>query len=87
MQAGIAAAGDGGIPVYARAYDGGAAEVSQVTGAMTELKKIAGARTFLLIGDSKLISYDNVAAIAGAGVHVPGPRVQNVCEGRRAGRL
>jgi transposase len=67
VQAGIAAAGDGGIPVYARAYDGGAAEVSQVTGAMTELKKIAGARTFLLIGDSKLISYDNVAAITGQG--------------------
>ncbi len=67
VQAGIAAAGDGGIPVYHRAYDGGAAEVSQVTGAMTALKKIAGARKFLLIGDSKLISYDNVAAIRGAG--------------------
>jgi hypothetical protein len=61
----VAAAGDGGIPVHHRAYDGGAAEVSQVTGAMTELKKIAGAKTFLLIGDSKLISYDNVAAITG----------------------
>jgi transposase len=67
IQAGIAAAGDGGIPVYHRAYDGGAAEVSQVTGAMTVLKKIAGTRTFLLIGDSKLISYDNVAAITGKG--------------------
>jgi hypothetical protein len=67
IQAGIAAAGDGGIPVYHRAYDGGAAEVSQVSGAMTELKKIAGAKTFLLIGDSKLISYDNVAAITGKG--------------------
>ncbi|MGH3410063.1 MAG: IS1634 family transposase [Streptosporangiaceae bacterium] len=66
IQAGIAAAGDGGIPVYHRAYDGGAAEVSQVTGAMTALKKIAGTRTFLLIGDSKLISYDNVAAVAKA---------------------
>ncbi len=63
VQAGIAAAGDGGIPVYARAYDGGAAEISQVTGAMKALKKIAGAKTFLLVGDSKLISYDNVAAI------------------------
>jgi transposase len=63
IQAGIAAAGDGGIPVYHRAYDGGAAEVSQVTGAMTALKKIAGTRTFLLIGDSKLVSYDNVAAV------------------------
>jgi transposase len=67
IQAGIAAAGDGGIPVYHRAYDGGAAEVSQVTGAMTALKKIAGPRTFLLIGDSKLVSYDNVAAVAGKG--------------------
>ena len=55
--------GDGGIPVYDRAYSGGDAEVSQVTGAMTALQKIAGAKTFLLIGDSKLISYDNVAAI------------------------
>jgi len=63
IQAGIAAAGDGGIPLYHRAYDGGAAEVSQVTGAMTALKKIAGTRTFLLIGDSKLVSYDNVAAV------------------------
>jgi hypothetical protein len=34
---------------------------------MTELKKIAGTKTFLLIGDSKLISYDNVAAIPGEG--------------------
>ena len=67
IQAGIAAAGDGGIPVWHRAYDGGAAEVSQVTGAMTALKKIAGAKTFLLIGDSKLISYDNAAAITGKG--------------------
>jgi hypothetical protein len=37
-----------------------------VTGAVTALKKIAGARKFLLVGDSKLISYDNVAAIGGA---------------------
>jgi transposase len=65
IQAGIAASGDAGNPLYHRAYDGGAAEVSQVSGAMTELKKIAGTRTFLLIGDSKLISYDNVAAVTG----------------------
>ena len=34
---------------------------------MTALKKIAGAKKFLLVGDSKLISYDNVAAIGKAG--------------------
>ena len=34
---------------------------------MTALKKIAGPRAFLLIGDSKLVSYDNVAAVTGQG--------------------
>jgi hypothetical protein len=67
IQAGIAAASDGGIPVYARAYSGGDAEISQVTGAMNALQKIAGTKKFLLVGDSKLISYDNVAAIGKAG--------------------
>ncbi|MGH3403571.1 MAG: hypothetical protein ACRDRJ_13895, partial [Streptosporangiaceae bacterium] len=73
IQAGIAAAGDGGIPACHRACDGGAAEVSQVSGAMTALKKIAGTRTFLLIGDSKLISCDNVAAAGGQGCTFPAP--------------
>ncbi len=35
IQAGIAASSDGGIPVFTHAYSGGAAEISQVTGAMT----------------------------------------------------
>src|ERR1019366_5305867 len=56
-----------------RAYDGGAAEVSQVTGAMTALQEIAGERTFLLAGDSKLISYPNVRDMAGAKVTFIGP--------------
>src|SRR6516164_5111888 len=63
VQTGLAVSGDGGIPVFHRAYDGGAGEVAQVTGAMTALKKIAGPRTFLLVGDSKLISYTNTAAM------------------------
>ncbi len=67
IQAGIAASTDGGIPVFTRAYSGGAAEISQVAGAMNGLKKIAGAKKFLLVGDSKLISYNNVAAIGKAG--------------------
>ncbi len=64
IQTGLAVAADGGIPVFHHAYDGGAGEVAQVTGAMTALKKIAGPRTFLLVGDSKLISYANAAAMA-----------------------
>jgi hypothetical protein len=63
IQTGLAVSGDGGIPVFHRAYDGGAGEVAQVTGAMTALKQIAGPRAFLLVGDSKLISYANAAAM------------------------
>ena len=49
IQAGLAVAADGGIPVSRHAYDGGAGEAAQVTGAMTALKKIAGPRAFLLV--------------------------------------
>jgi len=73
IQTGLAVSGDGGIPVFHRAYDGGAGEVAQVTGAMTALKKIAGPRTFLLVGDSKLISYTNAAAMNAQGVGFVAP--------------
>jgi transposase len=64
VQTGLAVSGDGGIPVFHRPYSGGAAEVAQVVGAMTALEKVAGPRPFLLVGDSKLISYTNAAAMA-----------------------
>lgn len=51
-----------------RAHHGGAREIAQVTGAMEALRKLAGLRTFLMVGDSKLISYDNVHALIKAGV-------------------
>ena len=62
-----------GIPVFHRPYSGGAAEVAQVAGAMTALKQIAGPRPFLLVGDSKLISYTNAVAMnaGGAGFVAP----------------
>jgi transposase len=68
IQAGLAVTGDGGVPVFHQAFGGGAGEVSQVVGAMTSLQNIAGERDFLLVGDSKLISYGNVAAMTAAGV-------------------
>ena len=68
IQAGLAVTGDGGVPVFHRAYDGGAGEVAQVVGAMTELQKIATPRDFLLVGDSKLVSYNNVSAMLASGV-------------------
>src|SRR6266446_6353187 len=73
IQTGLAVAADGGIPVFHHAYDGGAGEVAQVTGAMTALKQIAGPRPFLLAGDSKLISYANAAAMTAQGVGFVAP--------------
>jgi transposase len=73
IQAGLAATADGGIPVFHRAYDGGAGEVAQVVGAMTALKKMAAPREFLLIGDSKLVSYNNVSAMIASGVEFIAP--------------
>src|SRR5271166_5201912 len=73
IQTGLAVSGDGGIPVFHRAYDGGAGEVAQVTGAMTALQQIAGPRRFLLVGDSKLISYTNAAAMNAQGVGFAAP--------------
>ena len=68
IQAGMAVAADGGIPVFHRAYDGGAGEVAQVVDTMNGLRTLAGPRSFLLVGDSKLISYTNVTAMNDAEV-------------------
>jgi len=70
VQTGLAVTGDhdGGVPIFHRAYDGGAGEVAQVIGAMTALKRLAGRRRLLLVGDSKLISYPNLAAMIAAEV-------------------
>lgn len=73
VQTGLAVTGDGGIPVFHRAYDGGAGEVAQVVGAMEALEKLAGERRFLLVGDSKLISYTNLRAFFDAGVSFVAP--------------
>jgi len=56
------------VPIFHRAYDGGAGEVAQVIGAMTSLKQLAGRRRLLLVGDSKLVSYPNLAAMLDAKV-------------------
>jgi transposase len=68
VQTGLAVSGDGGVPVWHRAFDGGAGEVAQVVGAMEGLKALAGARKVLLVGDSKLISRGNILAMTTAKV-------------------
>jgi hypothetical protein len=61
------------VPVFHRAYHGGAGEIAQVTGAMESLRKLAGPRTFLMVGDSKLVSYPNLSALIEAEVEFIAP--------------
>jgi len=73
VQTGLAVTGEGGVPVFHRAYDGGAGEVAQVAGAMRALRGLAGPRRFLLVGDSKLVSYANLRDLLAAGVDFIAP--------------
>lgn len=77
IQTGIAVSGDGGVPVFHRAFDGGAGEVSQVVPAMQALQKLAGPARTLMIGDSKLVSYPNLAAMDKAKVAFIAPASKN----------
>jgi Domain of unknown function (DUF4277) len=61
VQAGIAVAADGGVPVFHRAFDGGAGEVGQVIPMMKAMQAMAGLQRLLIVGDSKLVSYANLA--------------------------
>jgi transposase len=87
LQAGLAVAADGGIPVFHHAYDGGAGEVAQVIGAMTALKQLAAQRRFLLVGDAKLVSRDNLAAIGRAQVRFIAPASKAYVPATRLGAL
>jgi transposase len=73
VQTGLAVTGDGGIPIFHRAYDGRAGEVAQVIEAMESLRTMAGPRQFLLVGDSKLVSWLNLSAMVAAGVTFVAP--------------
>jgi len=73
VQTGLAVTGDGGVPVFHRGYDGGAGEVVQVAGAMRALRELAGERRFLLVGDSKLVSYANLRDLLAAKVDFIAP--------------
>jgi transposase len=73
VQTGLGVSGDGGVPVFHRAYDGGAGEVAQVAGAMRALRTLAAERRFLLVGDSKLVSYANLRDLMAAKVDFIAP--------------
>jgi transposase len=63
IQTGLAVTSDGGIPVFHRAFDGKAGEVNQVVAAMESLRDMCGERRFLMVGDTKLVSYANLRAL------------------------
>ncbi|HUP69151.1 MAG TPA: IS1634 family transposase [Acidimicrobiales bacterium] len=73
IQTGLAVSGDGGIPILHRAFDGRAGEVNQVVAAMESLRAMCAERSFLLIGDSKLVSFDNLRQIIAARVSFIAP--------------
>jgi transposase len=73
IQTGLAVCADGAVPVFHRAYDGGAGEVAQVAAAMRACQDLAGPRRFLLVGDSKLVSYSNLCDMVEAGVEFIAP--------------
>lgn len=72
IQTGLAVTSDGAVPVFHRAYPGGAGEVSQVSAAMQACRGLAP-RRFLLVGDSKLVSYSNLCDMVAANVEFIAP--------------
>jgi hypothetical protein len=84
IQTGLAVTGDGAVPVFHRAYAGGAGEVSQVSAAMRACRELAGPRRLLLVGDSKLVSYSNLSDMIAAGVEFIAPASKTYV---RAGEL
>lgn len=56
-----------------RVYHGWVGEAAQVVGAMSALETMAGRRDFLLVTDSKLVSYPNSTALVAAEVTFVAP--------------
>jgi transposase len=77
IQTGLAVTGDGGVPILHRAFDGRAGEVNQVVAAMESLRAMCAERSFLLVGDSKLVSFDNLRQMMAAGVTFIAPASKN----------
>lgn len=73
LQVGLATTEDGGVPFWYRSFSGNAAEVSQVGDVMESLKRVVRHSSFTLVGDSKLISHDNLLKACREGIFFLGP--------------
>jgi Domain of unknown function (DUF4277) len=85
IQTGLGVSGAGGVPVFHRAYDGGAGEVAHVAEAMRALRELAGPRR--LVGDSKLVSYANLRDLLAAGVDFIAPASKTYVPAKVLGAL
>lgn len=59
---------DGAVPIWDQVHDGNTADVATVVQTMHALREHAGCTDFVLVGDSKLLSAPNRAALLTAGV-------------------
>jgi transposase len=73
IQAGLGVGADGAVPLPATAIAGGTGEITRVVCAIQRFQRTADVKRFLMIGDSKLVSYDNLTALSGAGVEFIAP--------------
>jgi transposase len=73
IQAGLGISADGAVPLLATAISGQTGEITQVVSAMARFQKTAAVKRFLMIGDSKLVSYDNLTALSSAQVEFIAP--------------
>jgi transposase len=85
IQTGLGVSGAGGVPVFHRAYDGGAGEVAHVAEAMRALRELAGPRR--LVGDSKLVSYAILRDLLAAGVDFIAPASKTYVPAKVLGAL
>ncbi|MFF5860353.1 IS1634 family transposase [Streptomyces sp. NPDC012751] len=72
-QAGLGVSTDGAIPLLATAVSGQSGEITQVVSAIARFQKTTAVKQFPMIGDSKLVSYDNLTALSGARVEFIAP--------------
>ncbi len=68
----------------ARVFGGPAAEVSQGVGALKDLRAMAGTCCFLMVVDSKLVSYSNVGALLEAGVEENRDLIERLAHGTKS---
>src|SRR5207245_2130381 len=59
---------DGAVPIWDQVHDGNTADVATVIATMRALREHARCSDFVLLGDSKLLSEPNRAALLSAGV-------------------